>query len=44
MLYLYTGVPGAGKTLYAVSNLVKRKDFKDRPIFVDGIKDLDHDK
>ena len=44
MLYLYTGVPGAGKTLYAVSNLVKRKDFKGRPIFVDGIKDLDHDK
>lgn len=44
MLYLYTGVPGAGKTLYAVSNLVKRKDFKERPIFVDGIKDLDHDK
>lgn len=44
MLYLYTGVPGAGKTLYAVSNLIKRKDFKDRPIFVDGIKDLDHDK
>ena len=44
MLYLYTGVPGAGKTLYAVSNLLKRKDFKDRPIFVDGIKDLDHDK
>lgn len=44
MLYLYTGVPGAGKTLYAVSNLVKRKDFKDRPIFVDGIKDLDHEK
>lgn len=44
MLYLYTGVPGAGKTLYAVSNLVKRKDFKDRPVFVDGIKDLDHEK
>ena len=44
MLYLYTGVPGAGKTLYAVSNLAKRKDFKDRPIFVDGIEDLDHDK
>ncbi|HFC8508587.1 TPA: zonular occludens toxin family protein [Neisseria subflava] len=44
MLYLYTGVPGAGKTLYAVSNLLKRKDFKGRPIFVDGIKDLDHDK
>ena len=30
--------------MYAVSNLVKRKDFKDRPIFVDGIKELDHDK
>lgn len=44
MLYLYTGVPGAGKTLYAVSNLAKRKDFKDRPIFVDGIKDLDREK
>lgn len=44
MLYLYTGVPGAGKTLYAVSNLAKREDFKNRPIFVDGIKDLDRDK
>lgn len=44
MLYLYTGVPGAGKTLYAVSNLAKRKDFKNRPIYVDGIKDLDRDK
>lgn len=44
MLYLYTGVPGAGKTLYAVSNLAKRKDFKNRPIYVDGIKDLDREK
>lgn len=40
MIYLFTGVPGAGKTLQVVSMLAKSKDFKDRPLFVDGIPDL----
>lgn len=40
MLYLFTGVPGSGKTLQVVSMLAKRKDFKNRPLFVDGIPEL----
>lgn len=50
MIYLITGVPGSGKTLYAVSTLVKKlaaekfvnKDGQeqDRRIVVDGIKNL----
>ena len=40
MLYLFTGVPGSGKTLNVVSMLAKRKDFKNRPLFIDGIPDL----
>lgn len=50
MIYLITGVPGSGKTLYAVSTLlqkllkevVKGKDGKEtkRRIVVDGIPDL----
>jgi len=50
MIYLITGVPGSGKTLYAVSTLVqtllaekvKAKDGtqKDRRLCVDGIADL----
>jgi zona occludens toxin len=38
MLVLLTGVPGSGKTLYAVSDLAKQ--FKDRPIFYYGIPEL----
>jgi hypothetical protein len=38
MLYLITGLPGAGKTLYAVSWIPK--EFGSRPIFYSGIKDL----
>ena len=50
MIYLITGVPGSGKTLYAVSTLVKQlaaekvKDKKgnerSRRVLVDGIPDL----
>ncbi|WP_373795835.1 zonular occludens toxin domain-containing protein [Neisseria dentiae] len=40
MIYLFTGVPGAGKTLQVVSMLAKSKDFKNRPLYVDGIKGL----
>ena len=40
MLYLFTGVPGSGKTLNVVSMLAKRKEFKNRPLFIDGIPDL----
>lgn len=41
MLYLYTGVPGAGKTLHMVSQLKKDPQFTSRPLYVDGITDLD---
>lgn len=40
MIYLFTGVPGSGKTLNVVSMLAKRKDFQGRPLFIDGIPDL----
>ncbi|MFQ3071476.1 zonular occludens toxin family protein [Neisseria polysaccharea] len=40
MLYLFTGVPGSGKTLNVVSMLAKRSDLKNRPLFIDGIQDL----
>lgn len=40
MLYLFTGVPGSGKTLNVVSMLAKRSDLKNRPLFIDGIPDL----
>jgi len=50
MIYLITGVPGSGKTLYAVSTLVQKlaaekvkgKDGKEvnRRVVVDGIRDL----
>lgn len=41
MLYLYTGVPGAGKTLHMVSQLKKDPQFAERAVYVDGIPDLD---
>lgn len=49
MIYLITGVPGSGKTLYAVSTLVqslsKQENFKNgelvkRRVVIDGIPDL----
>lgn len=43
MITLITGTPGAGKTLYTISQLLP--EFKDRKIFIDGIPDLliDHE-
>lgn len=41
MITLITGTPGAGKTLYMVSQLAKSDEFKKgRKVFVDGIKGL----
>ena len=50
MIYLITGVPGSGKTLYAISTLVKKlmserpkgRDGKeiDRRLLIDGVPDL----
>ncbi len=48
MIYLITGVPGSGKTLYAVSTLVQKlaaekikgSEEKSRRVVVDGIPDL----
>ena len=41
MLYLITGVPGSGKTLHMMSMLKKRKDLQNRPLYLDGIPDVD---
>lgn len=41
MIYLITGVPGAGKTCYMVSQMLKDPDFKNRPLYVDGVNELD---
>ena len=41
MLYLITGVPGSGKTLKMISDLMTRKDLKDRPLYLDGIPEVD---
>ncbi|MGC1175770.1 zonular occludens toxin domain-containing protein [Polaromonas sp.] len=39
MIILITGTPGAGKSLYGVSELLN-KQFKDRPLYVNGVPDL----
>lgn len=39
MIILITGTPGAGKSLFGVSELLN-KAFKDRPLFVNGVPDL----
>ncbi|MDO4768874.1 MAG: zonular occludens toxin domain-containing protein [Brachymonas sp.] len=39
MIILITGTPGSGKTLYTVSELLN-KQFKDRPLYINGIPDL----
>jgi zonula occludens toxin family protein len=44
MLYLITGKPGSGKTLHMMSMLLKRKDLRDRPLYIDGIPDVDPEK
>ena len=43
MLTLVTGVPGAGKTLYTLSLLKREHGDGSRPIYVDRIKDINHD-
>lgn len=39
MIILVTGTPGSGKSLYTVSELLN-KQFKDRPLYINGIPDL----
>lgn len=41
MLYLITGVPGSGKTLKMISDLMTRQDLKNRPLYLDGIPEVD---
>ena len=38
MIYLHTGLPGAGKTLYTIDWV--RREWPDRAVFYSGIKDL----
>ena len=40
MLYLITGVPGSGKTLKMISDLMNRADLKNRPLYLDGIAEV----
>lgn len=40
MLYLITGVPGSGKTLKMMSDLMNRQDLKNRPLYLDGIPEV----
>ncbi|MGY3872711.1 zonular occludens toxin domain-containing protein [Aeromonas dhakensis] len=40
MITLITGVPGAGKTLYAVDQILVPESKTERPLFIDGIPDL----
>lgn len=42
MITLITGVPGAGKTLFFVSEFAKKRDkeYKNKRVYVDGIADL----
>lgn len=44
MIYLITGLPGSGKTLHMVSMLANREDLKNRPLYIDGIPELDAEK
>nr|WP_229016373.1 zonular occludens toxin domain-containing protein [Neisseria meningitidis] len=43
MLYLITGVPGSGKTLKMISDLMTREDLKNRPLYLDGIPEVKED-
>lgn len=43
MLYLITGVPGSGKTLKMMSDLMNRPDLKNRPLYLDGIPEVKGD-
>uniref|UniRef100_A0AAU8B2U6 ZOT protein n=1 Tax=Dulem virus 54 TaxID=3145765 RepID=A0AAU8B2U6_9VIRU len=44
MINLITGVPGSGKTLHLISMLLNRSDLKNRPLYLDGIPDVDASK
>lgn len=44
MIYLITGSPGTGKTLHMISMLKKREDLQGRPLYLDGIPDVDPEK
>lgn len=44
MLTLITGLPGSGKTLHMISELVHNPDLKGRPLYIDGIPNIDRDK
>ena len=37
MIYLYTGTPGAGKTLFALFDISKMPDFASRPKYIAGM-------
>lgn len=43
MIYLITGVPGSGKTLKMISDLMSRKDLQNRPLYLDGIPEVNGD-
>lgn len=43
MISLITGVPGSGKTLKLISDLMNRKDLKGRPLYIDGIPNVNPD-
>ena len=40
MISLITGLPGMGKTSLMVYMLLNRKDLQNRPVYVDGIPEL----
>ena len=41
MIYLITGVPGSGKTLFTIAHLIERvKTEQDRPVYYHGIPEL----
>lgn len=40
MIYLFTGLPGAGKTLNAIKYVFEESLFKDRPVYVYGVTGL----
>lgn len=40
MIYLFTGVPGAGKTLNAIKFITQDKQFQERPVYYFNVKGL----
>jgi zona occludens toxin len=43
MITLLTGLPGHGKTLYALSLLKSEKNYQDRPLYIHGVDNVDHE-